>query len=91
MGEKGNKPGKIVDRVEDSEGKSKKRDTSYSLKDSTGVELSAEQAELFSEDVNASEKTKFALKSSSETVTMSKGEAQKRKANYESDRVYTTK
>ena len=40
-------------------------------------------------DVNVNEKTKFALKSSSETVAMSKGEAQKRKANYESDRVYS--
>ena len=46
---------------------------------------------LFGDEGNVSEKTKFSRKSSSETVTMSKGKAQKRKANYESDRVYTTK
>ncbi len=41
------------------------------------------------EKVNS--ETKFSLKSSPDTVTMSKGEAQKRRANFDNDKVYDKK
>lgn len=59
------------------------------LIENTSVSESVSNNSITDSTEKVNSETKFSIKSSTDTVTMSKGEVQKRKANYESDKVYS--